>query len=101
MARGKGLSGNGVQEFTCLYTDTKKIWVIHYSIYEVEHEQERRILEEYMEIKDLTSDIFNQHPHEISGGQAQRVALLRSIMLKPRILIANEATSMLDVSVQA
>ncbi|MCI8599947.1 MAG: ABC transporter ATP-binding protein [Lachnospiraceae bacterium] len=64
-------------------------------------EQERLMLEEAMERMGLTTDIFGRYPHEISGGQAQRIALLRSLMLEPKVLIADEPTSMLDVSVQA
>lgn len=64
-------------------------------------EQEERMIREYMEIVGLTPDIFIRFPHEISGGQAQRIALIRSLMLKPEVLIADEPTSMLDVSVQA
>ena len=63
--------------------------------------EERQMILESMEIVGLTTDICSRYPHEISGGQAQRVALLRSLMLKPRVLVADEPTSMLDVSVQA
>ncbi len=63
--------------------------------------EERELVLRHMETVGLTPDIFRRYPHEISGGQAQRIAILRILMIRPKLIIADEPTSMLDVSVQA
>lgn len=48
----------------------------------------------------LSPAVIDKYPHQLSGGQARRVALLRALLVKPRVLIADEPTAGLDVSVQ-
>lgn len=64
-------------------------------------EETERLIGTLMAQVGLDMDILDHLPRQISGGEAQRVSIARCLLFRPRLLILDEATSMLDVSTQA
>ncbi len=66
-----------------------------------ERSNQRRSVEETMELVGLPRRFYHVYPNQLSGGQRQRVAIARALIIKPEILLCDEPTSALDVSVQS
>ncbi len=65
-------------------------------------EDERRRVAEVLDAVGLDPDVaMSKRPHEFSGGQCQRIAIARAVVLEPKVIICDEPVSALDVSVQA
>ena len=68
-------------------------------VFSVPYAEEQAL--EMLDLVKLNAKLLERYPHQVSGGEIQRICLVRALLLEPELLILDEPTSMLDISVQA
>ncbi len=73
--------------------------LLHHKLVRNRHEARERVAQLLKRV-DLTVDLIDKYPHQLSGGQRQRVSIARALTTNPTVIVADEAVSMVDVSIR-
>ena len=68
-------------------------------VFNLPYDEEK--IKEMLDLVKLNAELLQRYPHQVSGGEIQRICLVRALLLEPKLLVLDEPTSMLDISVQA
>jgi len=78
-----------------------KMTIRKFKLASSEQEAEKMIVEAMREVGLRPEDLLGRYPHQLSGGERQRFMLVRILLIKPRLIVADEPVSMIDVSLRA
>ncbi|HLI45843.1 MAG TPA: ABC transporter ATP-binding protein [Geobacterales bacterium] len=90
-----------MQALTPVYTVGEQLYEVFKYHMDVNYDEAKSLMEEQLKSVALDPSIMRRYPHELSGGQKQRVMIAMALLLKPKLVIADEPTTALDVIVQA